>query len=733
MPAVAATSTATFLFCDLVDSTARHARLGEDAADHFRADFFACTRAAVEASGGEVIKTLGDGLLVVFRRSTVDALHCAHQLHQSVTSLDPADPVRLRVGVSAGEAAEEDGDWFGMPVIEASRLCAAAAAGTTLASGIVRALAGSRGSHHFTSLGPKELKGIPQPVELWQVDRDAPAAAPPPVATPLRPRRPRALIGIGAVGVLLAVLAVVWVATRDDDAKQTGEVTTLGVGTPLPTPDDSPDTTIVTSSLPAPTTPSAEPAVVTAPVGYAPVLADRDCALDPLTEGVFGIECWTLTVPENRSRPQRSIQLHGYNIPASQNPATAPTIIDLGPSTRFANVLSNVANTVMIPSRGWGLSEPGFDCAEVDEVVVGGLALPSGDSGVTAAALEAVGKCRDRLIAAGFDLGSYNMEAEIGDVTDYLVAAGVSQALITTTPEDTPAALVAADRYPGTFTGIFLQNPVDPGSSWQADPVRDGADAYARYVAFCMADTACATAYPTLANGVEEAFAAANQAPQTFDVTANPVHVRNYPPIEPQQVKVYVDGPRTSQAILNSLVVAVTYPFLADAVTDRSGVWAPIVAAFVATGELGSRGGNTAAALSYRCAARPRLPGTADASAAAQPEFAAADDAQFREWCKVWNVPSLPPEFTSPSQGKTPTFIAVGALQPGFAIRAAESLARYRPNTSVITFATLGAALETQFGVPCYRDLLAEFVTDPTATLAVVTCAAQSPPIAFQI
>ncbi len=31
--------------------------------------------------------------------------------------------LEMRVGVSVGDAAYEDGDWFGTPVVEASRLC----------------------------------------------------------------------------------------------------------------------------------------------------------------------------------------------------------------------------------------------------------------------------------------------------------------------------------------------------------------------------------------------------------------------------------------------------------------------------------------------------------------------------------------------------------------------------------------------------------------------------------
>jgi hypothetical protein len=60
----------------------------------------------------------------------------------------------------------------------------------------------------------------------------------------------------------------------------------------------------------------------------------------------------------------------------------------------------------------------------------------------------------------------------------------------------------------------------------------------------------------------------------------------------------------------------------------------------------------------------------------------------------------------------------------------AENLLRYRSNTTVITFATMGSAIDL-LGPPCYRDLLLAFVSDPDAELATEECAAQSPPIAF--
>ena len=72
------TATITVLFCDLVASTERQQHLGDDAADEFRRLFFATLRAAAAATHGEVVKTMGDGMMVVFRDSAVDAVACAH-------------------------------------------------------------------------------------------------------------------------------------------------------------------------------------------------------------------------------------------------------------------------------------------------------------------------------------------------------------------------------------------------------------------------------------------------------------------------------------------------------------------------------------------------------------------------------------------------------------------------------------------------------------------------------
>ena len=81
--------------------------------------------------------------------------------------------VVLRVGLSAGDVVAAGDDWYGTPVVEAARLCAAAADTQVLAADLVRRLAGSRTAAEFTPIGPLSLKGLPEPIEAFAVTATA--------------------------------------------------------------------------------------------------------------------------------------------------------------------------------------------------------------------------------------------------------------------------------------------------------------------------------------------------------------------------------------------------------------------------------------------------------------------------------------------------------------------------------------------------------------------------------
>jgi class 3 adenylate cyclase/tetratricopeptide (TPR) repeat protein len=165
-------STAIVLFTDLVGSTELRSGLGEDAAEELRRTHDRLVGDAITASGGRLVKNLGDGVMATFSGAS-DAVTAAVRVQQALDrhNRSAADRARLqvRIGISAGDVTIEEGDCFGTPVIEAARLCAAAGGGQILVSEVVRWLAGSAGGHRFTSVGALELKGLPAALPSCEV------------------------------------------------------------------------------------------------------------------------------------------------------------------------------------------------------------------------------------------------------------------------------------------------------------------------------------------------------------------------------------------------------------------------------------------------------------------------------------------------------------------------------------------------------------------------------------
>ncbi len=188
------------LFTDLVGSTALSSSVSPDVADDLRREHFGVLRRAIAEADGTEVKNLGDGLMVVFPTASA-ALACAVGMQQA-TELDNRgreSPFGLRVGVSAGEAVEEDEDYFGDPVVEAARLCARCETGQVLATDVVRAMAGRRNPHRCVPLGDLELKGLPEPVPvlevLWEPVDSQEIVHRVPLPSRLKSRPPAGLVG----------------------------------------------------------------------------------------------------------------------------------------------------------------------------------------------------------------------------------------------------------------------------------------------------------------------------------------------------------------------------------------------------------------------------------------------------------------------------------------------------------------------------------------------------------
>jgi class 3 adenylate cyclase/DNA-binding winged helix-turn-helix (wHTH) protein len=125
---------------------------------------------AIDAHGGRTFSRAGDAFAAVFR-SAGEAVAAATDIQRALAA-EPwptAEPVRVRIGVHAGEAQERDGDLFGPAVNEASRVMSAGHGGQTLLTEEVR-----RACPDVTArpLGEVTLRGIATPVVLHQLEVD---------------------------------------------------------------------------------------------------------------------------------------------------------------------------------------------------------------------------------------------------------------------------------------------------------------------------------------------------------------------------------------------------------------------------------------------------------------------------------------------------------------------------------------------------------------------------------
>jgi len=222
------TSIVTVLFTDLVQSTDALSRLGEGQAEALRQTHFALLREAIRQAGGTEVKNLGDGLMVVFNSAT-DAVGCAVAMQQALDRHNRrgGEPLLMRVGIALGEVTAEDDDYFGTPVVEASRLCDHAVGRQILLTEMAKTLAGSRGGHRFESRGAVELKGLPDPVPvvevMWQPAADT--------GLPL-PARLQVPHGIAFVGRAAATetLTLAWKRAREGARQMVFIGGELGVG-----------------------------------------------------------------------------------------------------------------------------------------------------------------------------------------------------------------------------------------------------------------------------------------------------------------------------------------------------------------------------------------------------------------------------------------------------------------------------------------------------------------------
>ena len=195
-----APSVRAFLIADVRGYTRFTHDHGDQAAARLATRFVDLAEGAVTAYGGSVVELRGDEALAVFDSPTraVGAAVDMQRRFASAMRADPSLPLRVGIGIDAGEAVRVGEGFRGGALNLAARLCGRARAGEVLVTEGIAHLARSVEGISYMDGGKVAFKNVPHPVHILRA-RFALDLPPP---EPLGSRRRRRWIAVAVAALL---------------------------------------------------------------------------------------------------------------------------------------------------------------------------------------------------------------------------------------------------------------------------------------------------------------------------------------------------------------------------------------------------------------------------------------------------------------------------------------------------------------------------------------------------
>ncbi len=148
----------------------RHVSEDELGTLHFMSDCFDGIRILTRKYNGTLLKTMGDGALILFQDNG-DAAGFGVEFHRFIsrTQAKVAQPKLFRIGIHAGPVFLRNGDAFGHTVNIAARCLTKARPGCTIVSETVFNDIAENPCYRFAALGDAQLKNIASRFSLYQL------------------------------------------------------------------------------------------------------------------------------------------------------------------------------------------------------------------------------------------------------------------------------------------------------------------------------------------------------------------------------------------------------------------------------------------------------------------------------------------------------------------------------------------------------------------------------------
>ncbi len=163
----------TVVFADLTGSTGVFEALGNAKATDAITRLTRWMGGLCEKHGGQVVKYLGDGVLMLFPDNAyaIDAIISMERLHQQRLAKWPKNlQMPLKVGMARGDVVAKDGDCFGDAVNVAARLSDLSGPAQILATESVIEAMFETGLYRARSLGPIEIRGRTEACVVFRLE-----------------------------------------------------------------------------------------------------------------------------------------------------------------------------------------------------------------------------------------------------------------------------------------------------------------------------------------------------------------------------------------------------------------------------------------------------------------------------------------------------------------------------------------------------------------------------------
>ncbi len=268
---------------------------------------------------------------------------------------------------------------------------------------------------------------------------------------------------------------------------------------------------------PAGTTPDAPP-VTTPPElpRYSATWQTNDCPMDVFADDVDRVQCGTLVVPVDRTRPDDGDVALAVAIvkSAAAEPASDPVVYLHGGPGGFAlldhdtwlfpeHPLLAERDLILIDQRGSGYSVPSLNCPEALDAVN---------------LVRALRRCRERVAADGLDVNRFSTAEIAADVDDLRRALGYAEWNLYGVSYGTRVALTALAQNDTGIRSVILDSAYPPEVEAFEEQAVNGSAALRSLFAACAAQPACATRFGDLEPLLEIALAELREQPVTVEV-----------------------------------------------------------------------------------------------------------------------------------------------------------------------------------------------------------------------